>query len=601
MAAAIPALGDAAGWTVPGLLQWRAARSAPAPALWQRSDAGLWQATTWGEYQQAVATLAAGLADLGLTPGERVGIMAANCKEWDYAQMAIMAAGGVAVGLDPYAPDEHVAAIASRCQLAGLIVGEGAQLARFTSAQREHLRFVLAIAPGAASDVVALETLLRRERAGETQNLARPDAPALIIFTSGTTGEPKGIEYTQRQVCTAAAAILASFPEVDGQTRQACWLPLSNLFQRMVNFASIGGAAQTYYVADPRELMQVIAAISPHVFIGIPRFFEKLAAGIDAGIAAKPAWQKALARWALAVGDRYASARRGELRIGAALRLQWVLANALVLSKLRSLLGANLRFTISGSAPLAPALLERFDAIGVPIFEAYGMSENIVPIATNRRDARRFGSVGRVVAGNEVRLADDGELLVRGAGVFSGYFGESAANSGIDADGFLHSGDFASIDADGFVTLIGRKAEIFKTSTGRRVAPASVEGVLARVAGVEQAFVCGSGRAQPLALLVVSEAAWQGGADALGRRLRSETQSALESLPHYLRPAALAVTARPFTISGGELTSNLKLRRAAIAARHGELIGELAARHDASAGTPFNAASGDGLALLISL
>ena len=605
------------GWTVPGLLAARHARTPEAIALWQLSADGGWQASTWADYQRAVASLASGLRRLGLVAGERVGILAATSKEWDYAQLGILAAGGVVVGLDLYGPDEHAQDIARRCRFAGIVVDSPALLDKLGDEIRRTLRFVVSISRGNAADsptqIVDLDVLLA-ETPDDDWNQACADAPATIIFTSGTTGAPKGIEYSHRQMCQAAEAILAAFSDLAEGSHQACWLPLSNLFQRMINLCAIGSSAQTFYVADPREIMRHVARIEPYVFIGVPRFFEKLHAGIVDTLAHQPAWRQALARWAWNVGDRVASAQRAGRPCAALLRIQHRLAEALVLARLRGILGGQLRFMISGSAALPRYLLERFDALGLRIFEAYGISENIIPVAINRPGQVRFGTVGRPLAGSEVKLADDGELLVRGPGVFAGYFGEppgkacagaeageDGAQACVDADGYLASGDFATIDGDGYITLVGRKSEVFKTSTGRRVAPAHIENLLRQLPNTEYAAVFGAGRTQPTALLVVSEAAWLGDRQQFARRLREDAGKALEALPAYLHPAAIAVTTRTFTIAGGELTANLKLRRNAIARNFAPLLDALCAHIDGAAGQPFAVPSADGQTFYLSL
>ena len=592
---------DGAGWTVPGLLTARHAHTPDAAALWQLDANGKWISSTWSDYRKAVASIAKGFEKLGLLPGERVGIMAASCKEWDYAQLGILAAGGVAIGLDPYGLDEHTQEIARRCNFSGVLLGKLSLLAKLGEVTRQRLRFIVVIEPCTEPGVVGLDALMSGECVDENWNRAQPDAAATIIFTSGTTGAPKGIEYSHRQMCLAAGAILSAFPDIREESRLACWLPLSNLFQRMINLCAIGRGAQTFYVADPREIMRFAPEIAPHVFIGVPRFYEKLYAGIQEAMAKKPAWQQKVAHWALRVGERNA----GGLRAGQSphffLKLQLALAERLVLTKLRSILGGNLRFMISGSAPMPAWLLERFHAIGLPILEAYGLSENIIPVALNRPDDFRFGSVGRPLPGCEVRLADDGELLVRGPGVFRGYFGENEAEVRVDSDGFLTSGDFAQIDPDGFITLIGRKSEIFKTSTGRRVAPASIESLLRQLRQVEYAVVFGAGRALPTAMLVVSEAAWQEDRHQLCQRLRAEAAAALAALPGYLHPAGVAVTTQMFTIAGGELTANLKMRRRTIEQNFSAALKELCGHIDRAAGTPFETNSKDGLVLFFSL
>ncbi|SBT05083.1 putative long chain fatty acid coA ligase [Candidatus Accumulibacter aalborgensis] len=587
----------ASGWTVTGLLRARSALTPDDIALWQLSPAGEWVSTRWSAYRQAVAALSAGFRKLGLSSGSRVGIMAPSCQEWDFAQLAVLAAGGVAVGLDPYALDEHSREISRRCDFVGLVLAHPSLLDKIDEAVRKKLRFVVCLDAAGAPGVVPLAALLAEaldDGGGkEDWNQAQADTPATIIFTSGTTGEPKGIEYSHRQVCLAASAILAAFPEVGAASRLACWLPLSNLFQRMINLSAIGRGAQTYYVSDPREVMRFIKTIAPDLFIGVPRFFEKLHAGIQEAIAQQPAWQQALVQWALRVGHRHASAARAGHRRSVGSRLEFRLADWLALGKLRGALGPNLRFMVSGSAPMPVWLLECFHAMGLPILEAYGISENIIPVSINRPDNMRFGTVGQAVVGCEVILAEDGELLVRGPGVFAGYLGEASAASALGADGYLASGDFATIDADGFITLVGRKSEIFKTSTGRRIAPASIESPLRQVPQLEHAVVFGARRAQPVALLVVSEAAWETGRHDLFKSLRKAVVEVIGPLPAYQRPAGLVITAQALTIAGGQLTANLKLRRHAIEAKHASALADLYRQIDAAAGARFDAWSAD--------
>jgi long-chain acyl-CoA synthetase len=394
----------------------------------------------------------------------------------------------------------------------------------------------------------------------------------LIVFTSGTTGEPKGIAYTHRQTCGAVASILRAFPDIEPGSRLACWLPLANLFQRMINLCAIGRSAQTFYVEDPKSVMQHVPRIAPHLFIGVPRFYEKLYAGIQSAIDAGPDWRRRLADWAISAGDRDARARRGSARLGAGGRIAAAVAERLVLRPLRRrIMGGNLRFFISGSAPMPVWLLERFHAFGFPILEAYGLSESIVPVAANRPENFRFGTVGLPLASTEVRLADDGELLLRGPGVFRAYLGDAVER--VDADGFLASGDYATIDGDGFITLTGRKSDLFKTSTGRRIAPAGIEGQLRRIPYVEHAIVFGANRPVVVALLVVS-------AEALGTRLdgrsmiqettgcaaavREDIAAAVTELASWQRPAGIVLITHPLSIDDGFLTPNLKLRRSRI-------------------------------------
>lgn len=571
-------LGDVP-WTLPALLWRRAQFSVEAPARWSLADNAVWTATTWGQYRDESARIAQVLSGLGLMPGQRVGIMAPSSAPWDAVQMAILTARGVVVGLDPHDREDSLNSIAECSGLSGLIIAESRLLERFNQEVRERLNFVISLGPSDHPDVQTLESLLGAVPVPSIElPMTQPEDPATIIFTSGTTGTPKGIQYSHRQVLLAIAAILDAFPGIGAADRLACWLPLSNLFQRIVNGCAIATGAQTYYVEDPRAIMSHIGTIAPHLFIGVPRFYEKLYAGLMARIESGPAWQRALVAWALRQGDRQAIAQRAGHRLNLPHRLSYALADRLVLHRLRGVMGGHLRFLVSGSAPMPIWLLERFHAMGLLVLEAYGMSENIIPVAMNRPDVYRFGTVGKVLMGNQVRLADDGELWVRGAGVFDGYLGDDGAGDRFDDQGYLASGDFAALDSDGFITLTGRKSEIFKTSTGRRIAPAGIEAVLRQLPYVEQAIVFGASRPFVVAVLVVAEAAWRartGGHPEPAQQcacLRQDLAPGLATLADYQRPVGVVVSTRALSIERGELTANLKLRRAQVEAAFREPI-----------------------------
>ncbi len=584
-------------WTVPAMLQARAGMSRDATALWMNeTPEGTWRPVCWGEYRDSAARIAVGLKHLKLTPGERVGILAPSSRHWDLIQMGVLAARGVVVGMDLHDLDENLNTVAQRCNLVGLVVKDMSCLARFGSNVRNRLRFIVHLDTDEDSDQgIAYEDLIRLVDAYPLQpwHSAQPDDPATIIFTSGTTGAPKGIQYTHRQLCLAVASILEVFPDIDEGTHVACWLPLSNMFQRVVNLAAIGCGAQTYYVEDPRTIMMHIGSIEPHFFIGVPYFYEKLLNGMIEKINQGSVWQRAIVAWALRVGDSHAKRLRSGKPSNVLQRLYHRQADRMVLHRLRSVMGANLRYMVSGSAPMPLWLLERFHAMGLLILEAYGMSENVIPVAVNRLDAYRFGSVGRAMSGCEVRLAEDNELLIRGPGVINSYFGEEQAGL-LDSNGYLASGDYATIDNDGFITLTGRKSEIIKTATGRRIAPAGIESFLLKVPAVEFAAVIGAGRPFLVAVvavsieamdLIVGENTEQSDLMAYCEQVYPDFVRHLAPLPDYRRPAGLIVTAQPFTLAGGELTSNMKLRRRNVAKRYANELDVLYRRLGRDRGT----------------
>lgn len=579
--------GVATGRTITALLEARAARSPDDPAQWELTPAGGWVPTEWSALRDQVAALARGLRHLGASAGVHVAILAAGTPWWDRLHLAALAARAVVVGLDPLAGAAQLNAQLALTRPVGLVVDRWSALDALSPAARASLRFVVSFeGPAAertpAADGTVLVTPEEVSRLGEADralpwNHALPDDPAWVIFTSGTTGEPKGLRYRHHQVRLAVDAIVDAFGDIAEGARLASWLPLANPFQRIVNLCAVARGAQTYYVPDPREVMRHLPVVRPHVFIGVPRFFEKFHAGATASLDAAGPLRARLARWALRVGERRAACERAGHSAGPILRMAHKLADAFVLRRVRAAFGGELRYLVSGSAAMPPWLLERLHGAGLLVLEAYGLSECIVPVAANRAGAFRFGTVGRAMAGNEIRLAADGELLLRSAGVFDGYLG-SEAGVPIDADGWLATGDFAEIDADGFVRLVGRKSEVFKTSTGRRVAPAAVEAVLRGVPGVEHAAVFGEGRRSLLAVVAVGAGA--GSAPAL----RDAARRALQALPDYLRPAGLVVSRRPFAIDAGELTPNLKVRRVHVRQRFAAALDALAALVDAPGG-----------------
>lgn len=548
-----------------GLLA-RAQASPEAPALWQRDAAGQWQSRSWREFAEAVARVATGLGRLGLGAGDRVGIFAATSAEWEVAQMAVFALGGVVVGLDVHEHDARLAHMVERAQLRVLVVDTPDRLERLPQAARRRLEAVVAFR-GVEPSCVPWPALLATAPAPCPG--PAPEMDALVVFTSGTTGEPKGIAYSHRQTLTACTAILDAFPGLGEGGRLACWLPLSNLFQRMIDFCAILRGGQIFYVENPRAIMDQVASIAPDVFIAVPRFYEKFFAGVQAGVARRPAWQRGLFRLALGLGRRRVEAEQAGRPVPPLLgfALRWL--DPLTFAPARAALGGRLKVLVSGSAPMPRSLLRDMAAIGLPIYEAYGMSENIVPNCMNRPGAVRFGTVGQVLAPNRLRIAEDGEVWVAGPGTFGGYLGEAPVPRSVD--GFIPTGDYGRLDSEGFLTLVGRKSELFKTATGRRIAPVPIEERLRCIPGVEAAMVVGANRPFLVALVWSTPEA----AGALAPRLAEAAATACADLPDYQRPAGFVLVPRAPSLDQGELTANLKLRRPAVEQLHGEALDRL--------------------------
>ncbi|MFW6314860.1 MAG: AMP-dependent synthetase/ligase [Desulfohalobiaceae bacterium] len=569
--------------TVPGLFRQRVQESPESTAYCFLDKQGKWQPVSWDQAGKNVLDLTQGLIELGLQPGDHVGILAPTSMNWELVQMAVLTAGGVVVGIDVHDTESNVQAIASRSAINCLVVQAPELAHKLDSQTLSRLRFVLVLDHSAQNleGYPTLDSIQNRQPRGHLQDLdlVALYAPATVIFTSGTTGNPKGIRYTHQQVVLACRSIAQAFPDLQAGSKLVCWLPLSNLFQRMINHCAVLLNAQTYFVPDPRKILDFLSEIKPDVFVGVPRFFEKMHEGMMQEVRKKPALVRGLVEKAFQVGDEQARALRENRPENMSNKLMQAVLDRLILQKFRKTFGGNVRFMISGSAPMPKCLLQRYHAMGLLILEAYGISENIVPMAMNRPQSYKFGTVGLPLAANEIRLTAEGEVLVKGPGVCSAYYTDPKEQSLVDQQGYLHTGDLAAIDEQGFISLLGRNSEMIKTSTGRRIAPAPIENSLRTIQAVEHAMLLGDNRKYPVAILVLSDPDMLRSDNTKAtsqdltkdtspqqqlEHIRQQVHKHLQDLPQYQRPAGLIVTQEQFTVQGGELTANLKMRRKVI-------------------------------------
>lgn len=572
--------------TIPELIQQRAQERGDSVACCHMTPNREWVPTSWRDYWREVTRYAAGLRAVGLRPGDRLAILLPSCRAWDLIDKAALTIGAVVVGVDPHAPAEHVQTILRHSGARAVLAPSGESLAGLDSATRSALAIVITLeaapadatggvsleaAPAGATRRLTLDALAELGAGADPGPLPGPKDPAVLVYTSGTTGTPKGILYTHEQIMAAFATITEVLGPVDGPSRVLCWLPLANLFQRMNNLWAAAAGCTVYFIDEPQRVLEHIRALGPVMFIGVPRVFEKLHHGIQAQIDALPPIQRTAARVALWVGRRCAAYRREDRPVPRELRILRAFLDKLVLRELCEALGGSMKFMLTGSAPCPRATLEFFEALGVPLLEAYGMSENIVPMSMNRPGEYRVGSVGRPPSRNEVMIAEDGEILVRGIGVFSGYEQDPDPASRFTPDGYLRTGDYGRFDEHRFLHLTGRKSDLLKTSTGRRIAAVRVESVLRSVPGLDQIVVLGNGRRRIVAVATLDRgrpevaAALAGGElTALEPGLRAGLAAASGALAPYERIAGLLCVRDGFSVAGGELTANLKVRRDAV-------------------------------------
>ena len=569
---------------VPDLLRLRAQREATGIATFHRV-AGGWAPTTWSALWMDVQRTSSAFRRLGLQRGDRIAILARTCREWQIAEFGALLAGAAVVGVDAHASDEQIAWILGDAQVAAVVADTPHNAARAATSVRNPLKFLVAFDedPPTTAPVEsrAWSDLVRHEGVPDAQPMPDPDDIAMLIYTSGTTGTPKGIEYSHRQLMTSCWSTVDEFHDLGESNRLLCWLPMGPLFQRVLNLVAFASRSVTYFVEDPREIMARIAEVRPTAFASVPRFYEKLHEGIQERLGTQTGIRKRLIDAALASGAEWSRCVRGGLRPAWQLRVRHALLDALVLRRIRAVMGGRVKWMISGSAAAPVWLLEFFHSIGLLVLEAYGVTENPVPVAANRSDAYRFGSVGRPFRLNDVRIGEDSEVLVKGPAMFSGYRGEDREAGRLTSDGYYRTGDYGRFDDDGFLYLTGRVAEMIKTSTGRRISPAAVEAVYLRSPLIDQIVVFGNDRPFLVALIApnvkaVEAVAGHAAATNVGARARDLIGRQLEhfglALSPHERVRGFALLDAPLSMANGELTSNLKLRRRHIESRYARLL-----------------------------
>ncbi|AYC32038.1 long-chain fatty acid--CoA ligase [Pseudomonas cavernae] len=570
--------------SIPALLAWRAATTPDWPATQQRLHDGRWQSLSWGEVAAQANRLARALIAHGVKPGDRVAIWSRTRVEWSLLDFAILNVGAVSVGLYPSLSPNQAAQQLQRAGCRLLFVEHSSQALPL---HEDGLSVVCIDEALAGSGHVPLEQFragAERIPADQLEQRWRalgPQSLANLVFTSGTTGEPKAAMLGHANLL----AFISQYQVATGRYTSVAFLPMAHVGERVIgHYQRLWAGAQAAYVPDLNDIQRALAEVQPDFFGSVPRLFEKFHAAVKAQRAALPPGKQRLFDWALATGARRA---RGQ---GNALS-GW-LARRLVLDKLRTkLFGARIRTLVGGGAPLDAHLVEFYAALGLPLREGWGMSESTAFLTSNEAGIAKAGSVGRALSGTELRIADDGEVLVRGPLVFQGYFGqpEKTAET-FSADGWLRSGDLGRIDADGYLWLTGRKKELIITAGGKNIAPSAIEARLKQQPLVEQALVHGDRRKYLAALLALDPerlAAWArrlglggGHADWLqAPALRSELQAHIDEVNAELaqveRIKAWALLPRLLSQDEDELTPTQKLKRPLIERHFAELLESL--------------------------
>jgi long-chain acyl-CoA synthetase len=570
----------------------------PDKVAFRVRTAGGWIPITWSEQRAVVGRIARSLIALGLRRGERVAILGRTRSEWIQADCAIVGSGAVTVGVYPSNPAADCAFILRHSGSRLVLVEDQGQLDKILAHRRElpELAHVVRIeGPGdARAGVLGWDEFLARgDRVPEAEAHAAGaclagDDLASLVYTSGTTGQPKAAMITHGNLlfsARAACECLVSRPDYE----TVLFLPLAHVFARLVVYMCQRQALAIALTEDLGRLPADLREIRPHFLLAVPRVYEKFRTrALSMAEARGPAGRRAF-HWALRVGAEHAAARRLRRRTSAGLRLRHALADALVLRRVRAALGGRLAWAVSGSAPLGLEVHEFFGACGIPILEGLGMTENTSLSNVNRPDWIKPGTVGPPVPGVEMKLAPDGEVLLRSPNVMRGYYDDPRATAeAIDAEGWLHSGDIGRIDEDGFLTVTDRKKELIKTSGGKYVAPQRVERLLSASRYINQVVVYGDRQKYVTALITLDEPSVRAWAERCGlgamtpaelaraaevrRLIEGEVDAANRELAPFESVKRFCILPGELTVEAGDLTATLKLRRKAIYEKHRETL-----------------------------
>ena len=586
--------------TLPGFLLEAITRH-NKPNTVSEKRGGEWVRVSSDEFVRRVRHIALGLADLGIQPGDRVGLISENRPEWSIADLAVLSAGAVVVPLYTTQAPDQIKFILEDSGARALLISGGRILkhAREGFEGLDNLRDIVVFDPKSVAGVnrsVALEMVEGRGAEIDRKDpdafdwllgRGRPDDLATIIYTSGTTGEPKGVMLTHENFIANVRSITTGLP-ISPTDISLSVLPLSHIFERTVFYVFAYTGVAVHYAASFDQVGEFLREVRPTIMTAVPRLFEKVYHRIiKKGTSAGGAKAK-IFEWSLAVGQRVAELEDKRKRVPLSLRAKHSVADRLVFTKWREGIGGRLRYFVSGGAPLSPTLSYSFLGAGIKILQGYGMTETCI-VCANRPEDNRVGSIGKPFKGIEVEIADDGEILVRGPNVMRGYYGHPEATLAVMQDEWFATGDVGHIDDAGHIFITDRKKDLFKLSNGKYIAPQQLESLLKQSEFVNQVVVVGSSRKYPAALIVPDWEALKGALRDAGETLAATNEEIAKQpaavkmvqldvtkitahLADYERVRRVALLPNEFSIDNGEMTPTLKVKRNVIDDRYADLI-----------------------------
>jgi len=573
----------------------------PSPRAQMFRSPNGWESIPSQEFLRRVAGLANAFVELGVKTGDRVGLFAPNCPEWHTADFAISGSGGVTVPIYFNESPDRMAYILNHSGTQILFISGAKQLKRFLAARdlvKDVQQVIVAnVGDDLPEDFLRYETLIAA--AGPSEIAAYrlcaakvlPSQLASIIYTSGTTGEPKGVMLTHSNFCSNVVDSCAELTLHAESDLAVSFLPLAHVYGRMLDYLYIFNSCPVAYVEVIENVAQALLEVHPTVLAAVPRFFEKIYVRLMEQGSKSTGAKRKIFDFAMQTAREAAPWRSGEKPASLGLRLKWAIADKLVYSKIRAGTGGKLRVILSGGAPLSKDLAEFFWAIGIPIYQGYGLTETS-PVLTSNYPHNRVGSAGLPIRNVRIRIAEDGEILAKGPCVMQGYFQSSDSSSDVfTEDGWFKTGDIGYLDPDGYLFITDRKKDLLKTAAGKFVAPQPIENILKTSPYILNAMVVGDQRKFVVALIVPNHVTVAARLAAEGVKFASSGELAAHPrtyafieqevarltthLATYESIKRFALLADDFTFDSGSLTFTMKLKRRVVETQYRNLIDKL--------------------------
>ena len=583
--------------TCADLMPLAAERHGDHPAVTYKDESGQWVSKTYKEVGEIVRQLAKGLIELGIEKGDKVSILANTRPEWTYCDFAALSVGATVVPIYQTNSPDECQYVLENSDAKAVIVEDTEQLAKIDEIRDQvpKLEHVIRM-EGSGGNAVSMDELIeagsgRSDSEWEQRwQSVTPDDICTFIYTSGTTGPPKGCVISHGNYRSMVTMALDE-SVLDSETTTYLFLPLAHSFALLIQFLSFDlGGNIAYWERDPLKIIPNLAEVKPEYFPSVPRIFEKIYTAATGEIEKTGGIKKLVFNWAIGVGKKVREHERAGKPIGWLLRKQYEIADKQVLSKIRALFGGNIKNCVTGAAPINPDILRFFDAAGILVLEGWGMTETSTAATVARPDAFKFGKVGRAFQGCEIKIADDGEILVRGPNIFQGYYKNPEATKETLEDGWLHTGDIGELDQDGYLSITGRKKDIIITAGGKNITPANLEAEIKQSQYVSQCVVIGDRRPYLVALITLDmeecaklceEKGWP--ADPAELRHNEEMRAIIQKhIDEINQKFARVEQVKKFEIlphdlsqETGELTPTMKVKRNVVADKFEKDVEEL--------------------------